>query len=347
MSPIHFPTTMATTPQRQHGISLVEIMIAITLGLVLMTGVIQFFIGNKQAYKMQQSINGLQENGRYALRQITDSLRMADHWGGVDGADINGSPIVTGTGGCDAAWILNIGEGLLGYEGAANSPLPAGCIDNADYVADSDAFVVRHAGGNFFTSANASSGTNASGIWLRVAVGRRGRLFRGADITSLPADLYNAADADAVGLYNYPYRISVYFIRPCSAKAGTACTATDDGGRPVPTLTSLTLVGDQLIEQPLANGVEQMQLEYGVDANLDTNVEFYATAAQVTAANQWNRIASIRVSLIVRADERSKILDTNNYTLPSGYVFTPVGDAQRYQRKIFTSVVQIRNRSRF
>lgn len=347
MSPIHFPTTMATTPQRQRGLSLVEIMIAVTLGLVLMTGVVQFFVGNKQAYKVQQSINGLQENGRYALRQVTDSLRMADHWGGVDGADISGSPVVVGIGGCDAAWILKSDEGLQGYEGAANPPLPAGCVNNADYVANSDAFVVRHASGNYLTSTSVSSGSNASEIWVRAAVGRRGRLFTGGNITSLPADLYDAGNVDAVGLYNYPYRVSAYFIRPCSAKAGTACATTDDGGRPVPTLTSLTLVGDQLIEQPLANGVEQMQLEYGVDANLDTNVEFYATAAQVTAASQWNRVASIRVSLIVRADERSKILDTSSYTLPGGYVFTPVGDAQYYQRKVFTSVVQIRNRSRF
>lgn len=340
------PCISTAAPRSQHGVSLIEIMIAVTLGLILMAGVIQFFVGNKQAYKRMEGINGLQENGRYALRQITDSLRMADHWGGVESGDIGGSPSVSGIGSCDAAWILKVSEGLMGYEGAATPPLPSGCVASADYVADSDIFVVRHAGGNYQTSAVVKAGSSEDKIWVRSAVSRRAQLFAWNNISGLASDLYDATDEDAVGLYNYPYRLTAYFIRPCSAKTGSTCTASSDGGQPEPTLTSLTLVGTTLKEQALANGVEQMQLEYGVDTNLDTNVEFYATAAQVTAASQWDNVSSIRVSLVVRASVRSTIADTSSYTLPGGYVFTPTGDAQNYPRKVFTSVVQIRNRSR-
>lgn len=325
--------------------SLVEVMIAITLGLILTAGLIQMFVSNKRAYQVQDATNSLQENGRFAMKILVDSLRAADHWGGVEGSDVDGSPAVTGIGSCNSAWILDAKTGIQGFDGAASSPLPTDCIDDADYQANTDALVVRHAGGEYFDSATVGSGTNANEIWLRTAVGRRARLFLGSAIASLPADLYDAADVDAVGLYNYPYRVAAYFIRPCSNKAGTECSATDDGGNPLPTLTRLSLVGNNLEQQAMVNGIEEMQIEYGLDTNLDNNAEHYVPAASV-AATAWNQVVSARISLVVRANERGTIADTQTYILPGGATFTPSIAAQKYPRKIFTSVVQIRNRSR-
>jgi len=332
--------------RRQRGLSLVEIMVALTLGLILTTGVIQLFVSNKRAYEVQTATNGMQENGRYAMKLLTDSLRAADHWGGVESSDVGGSAAVSGIGSCDATWILNVAEGIRGYEGvSATSPLPSGCIAAADYVANSDAVVVRHGGGEYQSTGTVKAG-NGSEVWLRTAVGRRAQLFSASSIAGLPTDLYDAADEDAVGIYNYPYQVTAYFLRPCSGKLGGACAASDDGGRPIPTLTRLTLLNGRLQEQAMVNGVEQMQIEYGVDTDLDTNADFYADAATVSAANQWNRVASVRLTLIVRSDERGSIPDTNTYILPGGNSYAPPADAQQYQRKVFSSVVQIRNRSR-
>jgi hypothetical protein len=308
-------------------------MIAITLSLILLAGLIQFFIGSKQSFATLDSINGMQENGRYALRVITDSLHMADHWGGVESGDVSGTPTVTGIGNCDATWILNASEGIRGFEGAATSPLPSGCIANAaDYLANTDAFVVRHAGGTFFNTATANATNNA--IWVNSTVGGSATLMTGAAIPT-----------DVVGTYNYPYNVDAYFIRPCSVKAGSACASTDDGGNPIPTLVRLTLDGNTLEEQTLVSGVEQMQIEYGVDNNLDTNADFYASAAAVTST-QWPRVVSVRISLVVRSDQRGKIADTSTYTLPSGFSYTPATSDQKYARKVFTRLIQIRNRSR-
>jgi prepilin-type N-terminal cleavage/methylation domain-containing protein len=330
----------------QRGLSLVEIMVAMTLGLILLAGVIQLFVSNKRAFEVQTATNGMQENGRYAMKLVTDSLRAADHWGGVGASEVGGMAAVSGVGSCDAAWILNYQEGIRGYEGvSATPPLPSGCIDAADYVPNSDAFVVRHGGGEYQATAVVKAG-NGSDVWLRTAVGRRARVFSVAAITSLPGDLYDAGNEDAVGIYNYPYQVSAYFVRPCSGKLGAACSASDDGGRPLPTLTRLTLLNGGLQEQAMVSGIEQMQVEYGVDADLDNNTDFYADAATITAAGQWNRVASARVTLIVRSDERGPIADTTSYNLPDGTTYTVPTDAQMYQRKLFTSVVQIRNRSR-
>lgn len=321
--------------QKQTGLSLVEVMIAITLGLILLAGLIQFFIGSKQSYQVLGSINGMQENGRYALRVISDSLHAADHWGGVESDDVGGTPAVTGIGSCNAAWILDTAEGIRGFEGAASAPLPTGCIAAADYLANTDAFVVRHAGGTYFPGATANANASGANIWVNTTIGGSAILSAGSAI----------AVTDVNGLYHYPYNVDAYFIRPCSVRAGTACAATDDGGKPIPTLVRLTLQGNTLVEQTLVSGVEQMQIEYGVDTNADTNADFYASASAITNA-QWAQVASVRISLVVRSDQRGKIADTSTYTLPGGYSHTPATSDQSYARKVFTRLIQIRNRSR-
>lgn len=102
----------------------------------------------------------------------------------------------------------------------------------------------------------------------------------------------------------------------------------------------------QLTEQALVNGVEQMQIEYGVDTDQDLNADFYDDADTITANSQWNGVVSVRLTLVVRSEEVGKLADTTNYNLPGGNVYTPPASAQYYPRKIFTSVVQVRNRSR-
>lgn len=321
-------------PQQQSGLSLVEIMIAITLSLILLAGLVQFFVGSKQTFQALDSINGMQENGRYAMRVISDSLHIADHWGGVESENVGGTPAVTGIGGCDATWILDTSEGIRGFEGAAASPLPAGCIANAaDYLPNSDAFVVRHAGGTF--SPGAVANATGTDVWVNTTIGGSATLSAGS---SLPV-------VDVNGVYNYPYNVEAYFIRPCSVRAGAACAATDDGGNPIPTLMRLTLQGSTLTAQTLVSGVEQMQIEYGIDSNANTNANFYVAAADVTAA-QWSQVASVRISLVMRSTQRGKLVDTTTYALPGGYSHTPAAGDQLYARKVFTRLIQIRNRSR-
>jgi len=66
---------------RQNGLSLVELMIAITLGLILMTGVIQLFISSRESFQAQQSTSVIQESGRLAAELINRDLRMAGFTG--------------------------------------------------------------------------------------------------------------------------------------------------------------------------------------------------------------------------------------------------------------------------
>ena len=63
----------------QKGMTLIEIMIAMLIGVFLMTGVIQIFVSARQAYKLQENLSRLQENGRIAMDLITKDVRMAGY----------------------------------------------------------------------------------------------------------------------------------------------------------------------------------------------------------------------------------------------------------------------------
>lgn len=65
---------------RQSGISIVELMIAMTLGLVLVAGATQIFMANTQAFRLQSNISSAQETGRLGIEMLITDLRRA----GVD-----------------------------------------------------------------------------------------------------------------------------------------------------------------------------------------------------------------------------------------------------------------------
>ena len=68
-------------PRCQQGFSLVELMISITLGLLLLLGVIQIFDSTRQANRVNDAVGQLQENGRIALELLSRDIREAGNVG--------------------------------------------------------------------------------------------------------------------------------------------------------------------------------------------------------------------------------------------------------------------------
>jgi Tfp pilus assembly protein PilW len=64
----------------QAGLSIIELMVALVLGLLLMTGVLQVFLASKQTFATNEAISRLQENGRFGLDFIARSARMAGYF---------------------------------------------------------------------------------------------------------------------------------------------------------------------------------------------------------------------------------------------------------------------------
>ena len=104
--------------RKQQGLSLIELMIAITLGIFITAALITLFVNSKQSYRLNENMSRLQENARFAMAFIARDLRMTDFRtcvksdrrtdaiAGTNNAGLNNSDTVTiiwQTSDCDAA----------------------------------------------------------------------------------------------------------------------------------------------------------------------------------------------------------------------------------------------------
>lgn len=67
------------SPNRQQGLTLIEILIALLLGVFLIGGVLEIFVNTKETNRMQEALSRLQENGRFAMEFIGRDMRMASY----------------------------------------------------------------------------------------------------------------------------------------------------------------------------------------------------------------------------------------------------------------------------
>ncbi|MBI4755378.1 MAG: PilW family protein [Betaproteobacteria bacterium] len=70
-------TALRPTRSAQAGVSLVELMVSITIGLAVVAVVLQIFLGGKQTFRAQDDTARLQENGRFVVDLLGRELRMA------------------------------------------------------------------------------------------------------------------------------------------------------------------------------------------------------------------------------------------------------------------------------
>lgn len=78
--------------RRQAGLSIIELMLAIGLGMVVLTAIGAIFIGSMNTYRLQEANARLQEGGRFALEVIGRSLRQAGADGNLTGTSITTLP---------------------------------------------------------------------------------------------------------------------------------------------------------------------------------------------------------------------------------------------------------------
>jgi Tfp pilus assembly protein PilW len=327
----------------------------------VVAGLIQVLLANRKSYQLQQGTNILQQNVRFASDRIGWSLRKADFWGGNNGSVVTGSPSVTARGSCTAAWILDTRNGVYGYEGGATFPI-AGCVDDADYVKGSDVLVARYVDADGMDPA-ASSTISAlpQQVYLVSAIGQQAALFLGHDpVPTTPP-------ASAIGRYVYAYHLDMYYLRPCSNPDGgtntSHCDAADDDGNPIPTLMRMRLDSTgNLAAEPLVEGIEQLQLRYGVTStDISQMVPVYKDASAV-AADEWSRVIAVDVGMVAVSQQRdismphtgTFAIGNCSYQVKDGSTVTTgctnfnVAGTKPWQfaRTPLTQVVQLRNRTR-
>ncbi|MBL8269236.1 MAG: PilW family protein [Steroidobacter sp.] len=132
-----------------------------------------------------------------------------------------------------------------------------------------------------------------------------------------------------------PVETTVYFVGPSVGATAPGNTL------PIGTNSLYRQVGSRAREE-LVQGVEQMQVEYGIDTNNDRTVDDYREA---TATTNWQQVISVRVALLVRSVQQyGTDIDARSYQLLTNTTVPAAND--RRTRQIFTATISLRNRVR-
>lgn len=338
-------------PRYSQGLSLVELMVALVLSLVIGAAVIQMFLASKTTYRLQDAMARVQENGRFAVSFLASDIRMAGFMGcgNLNEITIN---VIANPAPIDAA------NPLGQIIGGANN---VGATNAWNAVAGTDVLSIRRASsagvnlvGNMATdNANIQVENNSLGLiagdTLFLSDCLSADIFRATNVSSggsqtTVAHANNLNTSNKLSkAYGEDAELLVfesinYFIRDTGRDTAS--------GAPINAL---------MVEKKFANrsdasanpvelveGVQNMQLEYGVATGANMVASEYQTADAVT---DWSKVVSVRFSLLMQSTD-------SNVTASSGaaaQVLTFNGTAVPADgrlRQVFGSAVAIRNRVR-
>lgn len=358
------------SPEKQTGLSLVELMIALTLGLVLTLGVTQVFVGSNKTYRTTGAIAFLQENLRFSMSRISRDVRMAGNQGclvgqptdHLDTADAAYEPTLwapgqavigweaPGTGLGDQVTLSGFTPGGGGWTEGTGETAPTEITNNA--VPDTDFIILTGAEradvvlqGNPSATAGTISTQGPSGVnqgTIIVSVlegcdgGHRFQNANGDGVASFSGATAGSATPGNVtvpDLSGYTDGAAIYLYRSRGYFIGESA-----GNEPALFRVALT-PGESQTPVELIRGVENMQILYGVVGTTPRQVARYVPASAVTS---WDEVASVRVGLLMRSD--AQIMEENN-----AETFNLVGaeidpGADKRARLIATMTIGIRNR---
>ncbi|TXH65797.1 MAG: hypothetical protein E6Q88_13200 [Lysobacteraceae bacterium] len=126
--------------RRAHGMTLVELMIAMLLGMIVVGSASAIFISNRQTYRATESLGRVQESGRMSFELMARDIREGA--GNPCGKNL---PIANVLDNPTANWWSDWGVGIVGYDGAIATPgLPFGAAPQ-QRVAGTDAIELKSA----------------------------------------------------------------------------------------------------------------------------------------------------------------------------------------------------------
>ena len=332
------------TPNRQHGVTLIELMIALAIGLLVTVAMLKVYVDASRMYRFNEGLARVQENGRFALEFIRRDARVAGFWGCYSDAALTNGISATS----DA--YINVGAGHI-----------TGTSD--DGLNSSDSLTFRSATGSGALVTSAMSGPDgtitvdstsalATGTAALISDCENGDLFQITGISGTALARAVGAGANVSPNLNKAYAAGA---RVYEARQTTYCVAdgigkdTDD--KPIPSLrraygkdsVSDCETGDELLE-----GIENMQILYGEDTDADADgANGDGTANRYVAIGasrlERDRIVSVKISVLVRSINNNLTTEPSPYTF-NGITVTP-GSTDKYLRKVFTTTIMLRNKA--
>lgn len=329
---------MIINKKQSYGFSLVELLVAMAVGLLIVGGAFSLHSTSRDTQKVNEAQMDMVADARFAIEMISYDLRHAGLWGVTnrDGlidckstdapcvSTANGdTPPSTATNDCatgtNPEWAFNLSRSIFATDGS--NPYSSTCIPGSEgYVANTDVLEVHYADANIIPPADLQAGqTYVRSNFIS------GRLFIGS-VEPIVASYDTDPLTQSHQLHAYVYYISDH---------------TDAAGDGIPSLRRASLTNGPAIQnQILLSGVSDLQVQFGEDVNNDLTVDRYVSPAGVS---DWSNVYAAKIWLVMQSDERQIGIDTTKSFEIAGAPAATLGGQDDYRYFMVTSVVNLRN----
>jgi len=348
------------------GFSMVELMVAMTIGLIILLALGRLFVGTKKSYNTQDALARMQENGRIAMHLLIRDVRMAGYYGCFDNIDKINSTL-NPVGGYDPFLAKYQIEGMEKSSGTWYPSGTSSAKPDAGMKADTDALSLRmldtsnpinieqempNSSASLFV--NAGHGLQANDV-IMVTDCQSGDIMQLTNVnpsgTSGKDNLVHNAGGSTPGnstqKLQKPYSKGAKVMKFIDRIYYVADK--DPGGKTI--VPTLYRKDNTKAPEPLVEGVESMQVLYGVDTDGDKvpNVYLKAGVAGLQTETEWSKVKAVRVILLTRTvNGQGTDVNPADYTIDfdkDGTVDLTVKKGDRNQRRTFDSSVLLRNRT--
>lgn len=368
----NLPTTCKAQPTKQSGLSLIELMISLTIGVVLLIGITSLIVQQSNSRDELEKSSRQIENGRYAMQILYDAIQHAGFYGTfvppLNAIYTTNDPCGNFT--LNKDWDatnavtspVSIPMPIMGYT-EATAPTLA-CLQN--YLPGTSVLVTHHV--DTVDTLNFKGNALEPGILPSAADGITSYL----QISHCPTE--TAASPFKLAITNLnltkrdcsaPAKILKYLVRIYYISSCNICAPSDN----VPTLKMIEnpmnlSPGQQPNPVPLVEGIEKMHFDYGLDTDIATGDGFpdvYVTDVDAAVANglvsnlnntvakAWSDVMAIRINLLARnLDQTTGYTDTKTYCLTGTATPCPANrlvpaQNDQYKRHLYTQVARVVN----
>lgn len=272
--------------RRQTGLTLVELMVGLTLGLIVSAALLLLFANASSSGQNLQRASEQIENGRYAVELLRDEIQLAGFFGetaSTSPAYSDPDPCLSTPGGFSAA-PYTLPAAVRGIDAATALP----CLPNR--LAGTQALVVRRLG----TRQEPVPAPGNTQDYVQYAFCETDPVSTPLVFSRNPSDfVLRRRNCTAPNVVR-PYLSKVFFVAACNRCNGDS----------TPTLKVLELRNGALVVTPLVEGVEMLRFEYGFDtANTGSPATYLPgiTAPGSGATERWSNVVAVKAHLITRS----------------------------------------------
>lgn len=298
----------------QTGLTLIELMIAMALGLMISGAVGSVYVQGVRSHTQDERYTYMIENGRYALGRLKDDLQMTDFWGEM----LDSTGITTALEpGEDCGIGLFDGTSSVLFNNAHGTPTTLFDVSAGDcggilgaVAAGTSQLAVKRV-----TGVGRTTGQTDGIVYLRTN-GVAGSFVNDAASTASPA-----------GFSDWRYLPVLYYIRNEGAGPRLCRSSLDGLG-----LAALS------VDECIADGIEQFHLQYGIDTDLDGIANRYLanpTLAQIADA------VTVRIYVLARATQPDPFYTNTKSYILGDVVIEAAND--NFYRRVFSTTILLRN----